>query len=105
MDLSRLWAFISAFVFLLHPVQVESVAWISERKNLLAMFFFLTAFMSYLVYRKKGWGNGKVEYILALFLFLLALLSKSVAVIFPLVLVLYDICYLEKGGAEEMADR
>jgi hypothetical protein len=54
---SRLQASFSTFVFLLHPVQVESVAWISERKNLLAMFFFLSGFIAYLSYRIKGWGE------------------------------------------------
>jgi Tfp pilus assembly protein PilF len=94
---SRLWASFSVFVFLLHPVQVESVAWISERKNLLAMFFYLAAFASYLSYRNKGWGEGKGAYLASFAFFVLALMSKSVAVIFPFMLVLYDICCLEKG--------
>jgi len=94
---SRLQASFSAFVFLLHPVQVESVAWISERKNLLAMFFFLAGFISFLSYCKKERGEGKGAYLLSLAFFVCAILSKSVAVIFPLVLVLYDICYREKG--------
>ena len=93
----RLWASFSVFVFLLHPVQVESVAWISERKNLLAMFFYLAAFASYLSYRNKGWGEGKSAYLASFAFFVLALMSKSVAVIFPFMLVLYDICCLEKG--------
>jgi protein O-mannosyl-transferase len=94
---SRLGSFLAAFVFLLHPVQVESVAWISERKNLLAMSFFLLAFASYLAFRKKGWESGKSDYIFSLLFFILALLSKSAAVILPLMLILYDICFLEKG--------
>ncbi len=94
LGLSRLQAFFSVFVFLLHPVQVESVAWISERKNLLAMVFFLSGFISYLSYSRR---EGQGAYLLSLAFFVCALLSKSVAVIFPLMLVLYDICYLEKG--------
>jgi tetratricopeptide (TPR) repeat protein len=92
----RLWAFLSAFVFLLHPVQVESVAWISERKNLLAMFFCLLAFALYLSYREKGWEEGKRAYLSSFTSFLLALLAKSVAVIFPLQILLYDLCYPER---------
>jgi Flp pilus assembly protein TadD len=95
--LGRLGAFFSAFVFLLHPVQVETVAWISERKNLLAMFFCLSAFVSYLTYQKKGRGKGKGAYLICLLFFIAALLSKSIAVIFPLMLFLYDYCYLEKS--------
>ena len=94
---SRLWAFFSAFVFLLHPVQVESVAWISERKNLLAMFFYLSAFASYLTYQMKGRGKGKGAYLLCFLFFVAALLSKSIAVIFPLMLLMFDYCYLEKS--------
>src|SRR5208337_146549 len=43
--------FLAAFIFLLHPVQVESVVWISQRKNLLAMLFFLVSFLFYIDYQ------------------------------------------------------
>jgi Flp pilus assembly protein TadD len=92
----KLWGFLAAFIFLFHPVQVESVAWISQRKNLLALFFFLAAFHSYLSYRTKGAGQGRLYYALSVATFILSLLSKSVAVILPLVLFLYDLCYLRK---------
>ncbi len=96
LDFSRLWAFFSVCFFLVHPVQVETVAWISERKNLLAMFFCLSAFAAYLRYRKTGWKGGKAAYLSSFVFFVCALLSKSVAVIFPLQLLLYDFCYLDK---------
>jgi len=92
----KLWGFLAAFIFLFHPVQVESVAWISQRKNLLAMFFFLAAFHSYLSYRNKGTGQGRLFYVISVATFVLSLLSKSVAVILPVVLLLFDLCYVKK---------
>lgn len=85
-------AFFGAAVFLTHPLQVETVAWLSQRKNLLAMLSCLLAFHGYLSYLEN---DGKQErrwyYLLSLSAFVLALLSKSVAVIFPVMLVMYDV--------------
>jgi len=88
-------AFFSSLVFLLHPVQVESVVWVSQRKNVLAMFFFLIALLSYIRYRMEGGetGDGYGKYAIAILAFICALLAKSVAVVLPLVLVLYDVCF------------
>jgi hypothetical protein len=93
---NRLWAFAAAFLFLVHPVQVESVAWISQRKNLLAMFFFLTAFAAWQEYREQ---KSVPWYVVSLVTFLMALLAKAVAVIFPVIVLLYDARYahIEKG--------
>jgi Flp pilus assembly protein TadD len=90
--------FLAALVFLLHPVQVESVAWISQRKNLLALFFFLVSFHFYLSYRTAEKLRSAFFYVSSLSAFILALLSKSVAIILPLVLFLYDLCCLEKSN-------
>jgi Flp pilus assembly protein TadD len=89
--------FLAAFVFLFHPVQVESVAWISQRKNLLAMLFFLSSFHFYVSYRTTGKPRSEFFYISSILAFVLALLTKSVTVILPLVLILYDLCYHEKS--------
>lgn len=90
--LSKLAATSAALVFLLHPVQVESVAWISQRKNVLSMQFFLLAFHAYVVYRDRM-NSGRKYYYISIVLFLCSLLSKSVSVVFPLIILLYDHCY------------
>ena len=90
----NLWkwgAVIGSAVFLVHPVQMETVAWASQRKNLLAMLFYLLAFHAWLTYREHKNAASWKWYVYSLVLFVLALLSKSVAVIFPLMLVMYDL--------------
>ncbi|KMP10504.1 hypothetical protein UR09_06070 [Candidatus Nitromaritima sp. SCGC AAA799-A02] len=89
---AALWV---ALLFLVHPVHVESVAWISERKNVLSMFFLLLAFYRY---RISGPGLGSV------FLFLSACLAKSSAVTFPLLLVLNDFCFSRKPRTRIVSD-
>jgi tetratricopeptide (TPR) repeat protein len=76
-----------SLLFAIHPLHVESVAWISERKDLLCSFFFLGSLIVYLTYLKT---RRMRAYFLSLFLFLLSLLSKSMAVTLPLVLFLCD---------------
>jgi len=86
----RLFALFGAALFLLHPVQVETVAWISQRKSLLSMFFFLLAWEGYIRYREAGPGRGKLAFSASVATFTLSLLSKSMTVIFPVVLIAYD---------------
>lgn len=79
---------IIAALFALHPMHVESVSWISERKDLLYALFYLCSMISYLSYvqsesKKKHWW-------LALFFFILSLLSKSMAITLPAILLLLD---------------
>lgn len=83
-----------AAVFALHPVHVESVAWITERKNVLSGCFYLLAMLSYLRFdddsspRGSEAGRRWAWYALALGLFVLALLSKSVTCSLPAALIL-----------------
>ncbi len=80
---------VSALLFGLHPLHVESVAWISERKDVLSGFFFLLALISYVRYAsssEKRW----IHYCATLFFFLLALMSKPMAVTLPVVLLILD---------------
>ncbi len=80
----------AALFFGLHPLHVESVAWVAERKDLLYTAFFLSGLIAYLCVRRTGrrWLYGT-----ALVFYLLALGAKVMAVSFPLVLLLLD--YLE----------
>ncbi len=92
----RLGSFFAAALFMLHPVQVESVAWISQRKNLLAMFFFLLSWRGYIHYRRAATGRG--AYALSLLAFAAALLAKSIAVVAPVVFLLYDFSCIDREG-------
>lgn len=82
-------AFWVALLFAIHPVQVESVAWIAGLSTPLYALFFLLACLWYLDYA-EGRGDKRRAYGLALLAFVLACLSKSAAVTLPLVLVLLD---------------
>jgi tetratricopeptide (TPR) repeat protein len=82
-----LLALFSALIFAVHPMHVESVAWISERKDVLYSFWYLLGLLSYIYYLKTKQAN---VYLLTFFCFVFSLLSKSAAVSFPLNLVLID---------------
>jgi tetratricopeptide (TPR) repeat protein len=77
----------AAALFALHPLHVESVAWVVERKDVLCGFFFLLALDGWIRYAERP---GALRYLAAAGLFLLALLSKSMAVTFPFLLLLFD---------------
>lgn len=73
-------AWLAAAIFALHPVQVESVAWITEQKNTLAGVLYLAAMLTYLRYDRE---RRVAVYLGALALFVLGLLSKSVTATLP----------------------
>src|SRR5439155_11975006 len=102
-------AFVAA-LFALHPMHVESVAWVSERKDVLSAFFFLLSLLAYTTYvervrkreevrdQKSEVGSqkpvrhfpGSIFYLLALVMFGLGLMSKPMLVTLPCVLLLLD---------------
>jgi tetratricopeptide (TPR) repeat protein len=83
-----LWrsAFVAAF-FALHPMHVESVAWIAERKDVLSAFFWMLTLCLYIYYTEKPVIR---RYLPVLFSFVLALLSKPMVVTLPVVMLLLD---------------
>ena len=96
-------AWLAAAVFAIHPVQVESVAWISEQKNLLSGAFYLAAVLAYMRFcpldaerpeEKARWGL----YGLAFAFFVGAMLSKTVACTWPLTILL--LTWWKRGGIE-----
>jgi len=79
-------AFVAAF-FALHPLHVESVAWVSERKDVLSAFFWMLTLCLYVFYTEK---QSIKRYLLIVFSFVLALLSKPMVVTLPLIMILLD---------------
>jgi len=89
-----LWrsAFVAAF-FALHPLTVESVAWVANRKNLLSGFFWILALWSYAHYAKKPHPG---RYLMVFLVMVLGLLAKPTVVTLPFVLLLMDFWPLER---------
>jgi len=83
---------IVAALFGLHPLRAESVAWISERKDVLSAFFFMVTLLAYLRYvrLRNAKANAIVAYALTLTLFALGLLAKPMLVTLPFILLLLD---------------
>ncbi len=80
-------AIVTSLLFAIHPLHTEAVSWISARKDVLALVFFLLCILTYLVYadrEKKKWWH------ISLACFLCALLSKVIAITLPVVLVLFE---------------
>ena len=86
-------SFIAAALFAWHPLHVESVAWVAERKDLLSGFFWFLTIGAYAHYAKKPSSS---RYALTLLSFILGLMSKPMAVTLPLVLLFFDFWPLER---------
>lgn len=84
----RFWeSFIVSTLFALHPLRVESVVWISERKDVLSMFFGMLTMLAYIQYVRTP---AFLPYFLALLFFALGLMAKPMLVSLPFVLLLFD---------------
>jgi len=89
-------SFMAAVLFCLHPINVESVAWVAERKNLLSLLFFLLALGAYRGYASKPQIR---RYAVVALLFALGLMAKPQVITFPFVLLLWDYWPLQRGGS------
>ena len=87
-------AWLAAAIFALHPVQMESVAWITERKNVLMGFFFLLTLLAWIAFTDESTRRPWRFYALAVILYALALLAKTTACTLPAALLL--ILWLQK---------
>lgn len=86
-------ALITAALFALNPLQTESVAWVSAMSNLLYSTFFLAGIIAYIRYARNGKLNA---YVLSLLWFILSILSKPAAAVFPVVILFLDIYFRRK---------
>ena len=93
-----------AAVFAVHPLQVESVAWVAERKNVLCGFFWMLTIAAYIRYVERP-RIGR--YLLVVLVFFLGLMAKPMAVTLPFVLLLLDywpLCRLRRARQNESED-
>jgi hypothetical protein len=91
-------AFVAAF-FALHPLHVESVAWIAERKDVLSAFFWMLTLCLYVYYTEKPVMK---RYLPVVFCFVLALMSKPMVVTLPVILILLDYWPLERLQSQKV---
>ncbi|MCD4735869.1 MAG: tetratricopeptide repeat protein [Bacteroidales bacterium] len=82
-----------SLLFLVHPVNAQAVGWIPGRSDTLMTFFFFTCFLTFIIYLKK---DNYIHLSIGFICFLLALLSKETAVIFPFVIGVYYLTQLDK---------
>jgi len=96
----RLGAAFAALLFGVHPLRVESVAWATERRDVLCALFFLASILAYLQHaRSEAAGRWRGWYWGSLGFFIAAVLSKAIAVTLPAVLVTLDFYPLHRLGA------
>ena len=83
-------AAVAALLFGLHPMHVESVAWVAGRKDLLCAVFYVAACIAYICYLRAAEGRRQIWYASVIILFVCSVLSKPVSVTLPVVLLLID---------------
>src|SRR5215472_184454 len=83
-----------ALIFAIHPLHVESVAWIAERKDVLSALFWMLTLLAYSNYLARP---TRARYLLTLLIFILGLMSKPMLVTLPVVLILLDLWPLSRG--------
>ena len=92
---ARRWAsVIVAALFALHPLRVESIVWVSERKDTLSTFLFLATLLAYVQYTRT---RSIARYVITFILFVLGLAAKPMLITLPFVLILIDYWPLNRG--------
>lgn len=86
-------AFVTSLIFGVHPMHVESVAWVAERKDVLYSFFFLLGLNSYVKHLET---KLKSDYLFSILWLALSLISKPAAVVFPLAMLTIDLFFKRK---------
>lgn len=82
-----------ALLFGLHPMRLESVAWVTERKDVLSVFFILLTLITYSLFVRS---RKALPYIVSIFTFILSLLAKPTAIILPILLLAFDLWPLKR---------
>lgn len=95
-------AVVTSILFGIHPLHVESVAWVSERKDVLYAFFYLLSLTAYLKYVSSVATTAGAYYFACLCLFILSLMSKPMAVSLPAVMLILDLYPIERLNERRM---
>lgn len=91
-------AFIGSLLFAIHPVHVESIAWISGRTDPMAAVFFLLSFYLYILFRD---GKGFIMLIFSLTAYFFSLLSKEIGITLPLLLLVYELSFKQQSVIQD----
>ncbi|OGL47915.1 MAG: hypothetical protein A3C43_02850 [Candidatus Schekmanbacteria bacterium RIFCSPHIGHO2_02_FULL_38_11] len=91
--------FVSALIFVSHPINVESVTYISSRAGLMSTTFFLLSFYLFMEFRNSDFSFNKkiLFYFLMIFSYILSVGSKEIGITLPVVLILYEFCFFNKN--------
>jgi protein O-mannosyl-transferase len=92
----KLCCIIGTWFFALHPLRVESVAWVTERRDVLSGLFYMLTIIMYLRMQNEQYRHRKLWYVLSLLFFLASLLSKAWGIMLPFVLLVLDIYPLRR---------
>lgn len=95
-------AFLVALIFSFHPTQIETIAWVAAKNNLVYALFFLLGLISYVNYMQS---KQLKFYLISLLLFLLSVLSKPSAICFPLCLLLVDYCFSKEFSVKAQTNK
>jgi tetratricopeptide (TPR) repeat protein len=100
---SRAVPLLSALFFALHPIHTESVNWIKNRFDIFSLLFFILTILLFIKYTLAAGKRARnISYAGALFCYIFAVFSKETAIVLPLILALYIICFSEKEEYRRM---